>query len=107
MCLNVYDRFIHKKNSSTRTQMRKLTTALALTLTLSGAVVASELTGGLKGFEVSQQFQGQGLQRIVQKTVAPPNYPIHEQVVTDNKIVQVKLVIEEKEVEISPGVFMW
>ncbi|MCJ8321948.1 MAG: copper-containing nitrite reductase [Colwellia sp.] len=88
--------------------MRKLAIALAITLTLSGTVVANEsTTGGLKGFEVSQQFQGQGMQRIVQEMVAPPSFPIHDQVVTENKIVQVKLVIEEKEVEISPGVFMW
>ena len=88
--------------------MRKLTIALAITLSLTGTVVANEsTTGGLKGFEVSEQFKGQALKRIVQKMVAPPNFPIHQQVVTENKIVQVKLVIEEKEVEISPGVFMW
>ncbi|EPJ43880.1 MAG: nitrite reductase, copper-dependent [Osedax symbiont Rs1] len=88
--------------------MKKLTIALAITLSLTGTVVANEsITGGLDGFAVSQQFQGQALKRIVQKMVAPPNFPIHQQVVTENKIVQVRLVVEEKEVEISPGVFMW
>ena len=88
--------------------MRKIAIALAITLSMSGAVVAKEtMTGGLNGFEVSQQFQGQSLKRVVQKMVAPPNFPIHQQVVTENKVVQVRLVIEEKEVEVSPGVFMW
>ncbi|MCJ8293474.1 MAG: copper-containing nitrite reductase [Colwellia sp.] len=79
-----------------------MVTALAFPV----AATSSE-SGGLAGFKVSKQFQGEKLKRVVQKMVAPPNFPIHEQVVTENKIVQVRLVIEEKEVEVSPGAFMW
>ncbi|MCJ8340573.1 MAG: copper-containing nitrite reductase [Pseudomonadales bacterium] len=58
-------------------------------------------------YEISNEFQGANLKVVTQTLVAPPAFPEHKQVVTENKIVQVRLVIEEKEVEVSPGVFMW
>lgn len=48
-----------------------------------------------------------GLERITQELVAPPFLPKHEQVVTGPpKVVQIKMVIEEKDIEIAPGVFI-
>lgn len=45
-----------------------------------------------------------GLERVVQKLVAPPALPVHQQVATgEPKVVQVRMVIEEKLVEIDPG----
>ena len=48
------------------------------------------------------------LERVPQKLVAPPFLPKHEQVYTDPpRIVEVRLEVEEKEIEIAPGVFVW
>ncbi|MCZ6664280.1 MAG: multicopper oxidase domain-containing protein, partial [Gammaproteobacteria bacterium] len=50
-----------------------------------------------------------GLDRVVQELVAPPALPIHQQVATgDPKVVQVRMVIEEKLIEIDPsGTKIW
>jgi nitrite reductase (NO-forming) len=49
-----------------------------------------------------------GLQRVTQTLVAPPFLPQHEQVAEGGpKLVQVRMVIEEKEIEIAPGVYIW
>ena len=50
-----------------------------------------------------------GLERVVQKLVAPPALPVHEQVATGApKVVQVRMVIEEKLIEIDPsGTKIW
>ena len=49
----------------------------------------------------------QGLERVTQKLVAPPFLPKHNQVAKGGpKIVEMTMVIEEKEMEISPGVFV-
>jgi len=48
-----------------------------------------------------------GLERVTQTLVAPPYLPEHEQAVTGApKIVQVKMVMQEKEIEIDKGVFI-
>ncbi len=40
--------------------------------------------------------------------MAPPFSPEHEQVNTgDPRVVEIRLEVEEKEIEIAPGVFMW
>ncbi len=48
------------------------------------------------------------LERVSQQLVVPPALPRHEQVATgDPRLVQVRMVIEEKDLEIAPGVFIW
>ena len=49
------------------------------------------------------------LERIVQKLVTPPLLPVHEQVATDEpKIVQVRMVIEEKLIDVDQyGAKIW
>ena len=48
-----------------------------------------------------------GLKRITQKLVAPPFLPKHKQVVKGPpKVVQIRMVIQEKEIEIDKGVFI-
>jgi len=48
-----------------------------------------------------------GLKRVTQTLVAPPFLPKHEQIVTGPaKVVQIRMVIEEKELEIDKGVFI-
>ncbi len=71
-------------------------------------VAVAEQRRNLPGYEVGMQAQIKGLKRITQKLVAPPFLPQHEQVAKGGpKIVQVRMVIEEKEIEVEPGVFMW
>lgn len=49
-----------------------------------------------------------GLERVTQELVAPPALPRHEQVATgDPRVVQVRMVVNETEAEIAPGVFVW
>ena len=48
-----------------------------------------------------------GLERVTQKLVFPPLLPKHDQIAKSKlKIVQVRMVIEEKELKISDGVFV-
>ena len=48
------------------------------------------------------------LERVTQELVAPPFFPEHEQVNTgDPRVIEVRMVVEEKEIEVAPGVFMW
>ena len=51
----------------------------------------------------------EGLERVVQILVAPPALPVHEQVATgEPKVVQIRMVIEEKLIEIDPsGTKIW
>jgi nitrite reductase (NO-forming) len=48
------------------------------------------------------------LERVTQELVAPPFFPEHEQVYDgEPRVVEVRMVVEEKEIEVAPGVFMW
>ena len=49
-----------------------------------------------------------GLEHVTQELVAPPGLPRHEQTADgDPRLVQVRMVVEEKEIEVAPGVFSW
>ena len=66
-------------------------------------------TGGLPGYEVIKASPDIAkLQRVTQKLVAPPHVPEHS---LDSpaapRVVQVEMYVEEKEVEVEPGVFHW
>ena len=81
-----------------------------LALLLIGMVPSLGLAagGGLEGYEVGKQADIEGLPRVQEQLVAPPNLPSHDQVAVGGpKIVEVRLVIEEKEIEVEPGVFLW
>ncbi len=48
------------------------------------------------------------LEWVTQELVAPPALPQHQQTIdVGPRVVQVRMVIEEKELEIAPGVFVW
>lgn len=48
------------------------------------------------------------LERVRQTLVAPPALPEHSQVPSGGpKIVEIRLVIEEKEIEVAPGARIW
>ena len=49
-----------------------------------------------------------GLERVTQELVAPPFLPEHRQVNDgEPRVVEVRMAVEEKEIEIAPGVFIW
>lgn len=77
------------------------TIALAIALSPLWAFAGS----GLPGYEIGVKENIEGLERVTQKLVKPPFVPKHQQTAGGKpKIVQVRMVIEEKETEIAPGV---
>lgn len=93
----------------------KLIKELGKALTISALFASSSVMaghaapsegGGLKGFNIGIQSHIKPLPRVQQKLVAPPFLPKHNQVAVGGpKIVEVELVVVEKEMEIAPGVF--
>ena len=93
----------------------KLIKELGKALTISALFASSSVMaghpalsegGGLKGFNIGIQSHIKPLLRVQQKLVAPPFLPKHNQVAVGGpKIVEVELVVVEKEMEIAPGVF--
>lgn len=78
--------------------------AAALCLPLAGIAQ----TGGLPGFEVGKTAKLAGLERVNQVLVPPPAVPAHTaKAPARPRIVQVRMVIEEKEIEVAPGAFVW
>ena len=70
----------------------------------AGAAASSYWTGPVawEPEDVSQ------LERVTQTLVAPPFLPKHEQVyVGPPRVVEVRMEVEEKEIEIAPGAFVW
>lgn len=64
-------------------------------------------TGGLEGYEIGVKADIDNLLRVKQKLVIPPFVPEHEQVATGSpKIVEIEFIIEEKEIEVAPNVFI-
>lgn len=58
--------------------------------------------------EVVAQANLEDMERVTQTLVAPPFVPQHSQIANGApKIVQVRMTIEEKEIEVEPGVFKW
>ena len=77
---------------------------IALLLPGGGSFAES---AGLEGYEVGVQASIDKLPRIRQKLVPPPFFPEHEQATTAGpKVVEIEMVIEEKEVEIAPGAYV-
>ncbi|MEO8514450.1 MAG: copper-containing nitrite reductase [Ignavibacteria bacterium] len=59
-------------------------------------------------FETPSNENPENLKHIKQNLVAPPDLPEYEQSVTgDPVVVEVKLVVQEKKLEIAPGVKIW
>ena len=81
---------------------------LFMTMAMQGGLAFAYNAGGLEGYEIGEQANIDGLQRVTQELVAPPFLPKHDQVATGGpKIIEVKMIVEEKEIEVAPGVFMW
>jgi len=81
---------------------------LLLTVFLIGSPAHAYKDGGLEGYEVGVRAKVDNLKTVTQKLVSPPFVPDHKQTADRKpKIVRVRMVIEEKEIEVEPGVFMW
>ena len=94
--------------------MRKALICTAVSSCLVGTAAfaadpAVSTTSGLPGYDVIKAPASIAkLQRVKQKLVKPPFVPEHS--LTPPKaprVVQVEMFIEEKEIEVEPGVFMW
>ena len=97
-----------------KTAMRRslLCTAVSACLLAAPAFAADPVastTGGLPGYEVIKAPASiDKLQRVKQKLVAPPHVPEHSLTPpAAPRVVQVEMFIEEKEIEVEPGVFHW
>lgn len=85
-----------------------LALAIGVGILHSGVLFAQERTGGLDGYTVGTQANIQHLKRVKQVLVPAPNVPKHSLKAPDEaRIVEVEMTIQEKEIEVEPGVFMW
>jgi nitrite reductase (NO-forming) len=59
-------------------------------------------------FQTNAQDKADNLKRVKQELVAPPFLPEYDQVASGEPVVvEIELTIEEKKLEIAPGVFIW
>ncbi len=81
--------------------------ALFIVVPIAALSSSAFAKGGLEGFEVGVQSSVKGMERVKQKLVAPPFLPEHDQVAKGGpKIVEIELIVVEKEMEIAPNVFV-
>lgn len=82
---------------------------LILTIVLSvGAPAFAYNDGGLEGYAIGKEADVSELEVVEQKLVAPPFLPEHSQDYPGKpRVVKVRMEVEEKEIEVQPGVFMW
>ena len=84
--------------------VKNLVSSIALVLTL---LVFSTPTLAAVAAEVGVPANIEGLKRVTQKLVTPPFLPEHDQVAKGGpKIVEMTMVVIEKEIEVSAGVFV-
>lgn len=82
-----------------------LSSLLAASATMVGRAASAE--EALKIDEIGAKSNVNDMERVTQKLVDPPFMPEHDQVAKHPpRIVQVELVVQEKEVEVEPGVFV-
>ena len=79
---------------------------MATSLMALTASSSAEETIDISNISISSEAKIEGLERVTQTLVAPPYLPEHNQIsVGAPKIVEITMVIEEKELEIASGVF--
>ena len=79
-----------------------------ITLILICLLSACNQDKNVSVFETTGKENSDKLKHITQELVTPPLLPVHEQSVSgDPVVVDVTLTIEEKELEIEPGVKIW
>ena len=76
-------------------------------LVSSPSFASGNAEGGLEGFRVGTRVSLADLPRVTQILVAPPFLPKHTQIADGGpKVVQIEMIIVEKEIEIKPSVFV-
>lgn len=96
----------------TKHTIKKLIIGLIISMAMGANTVFavhphSTSNGGLKGYKVGIEAEIDSLPRIKQVLVAPPFLPKHNQVAVGGpKIVEIEMTVVEKEIEVSPGVFI-
>ena len=93
------------------------TPAVELTVPPSREAVPSGTAGEATAARASTYWDGpvtwepedvSTLERVQQVLVAPPALPEHEQVYDgEPRVVEIRMVVKEKEIEVAPGTFMW
>lgn len=89
--------------------MTKLLKTLSLTMALSLLLVNTARAESAQEYiaDVAIEENLHGLERVKQVLVAPPFFPEHNQkYIGRSRIIEVEMVIVEKEIEIEPGVFV-
>lgn len=84
---------------------KKTGLSIALIFSLSGSAIAESAQGYIANIGTRANIEG--LERVKQILVAPPFLPKHEQRWSGkSRIIEMEMVIEEKEIEVEPGVFV-
>jgi len=74
--------------------------AVASTTLINSSASAKDTA---KTAEIGVESNIQDMERVTQTLVNPPNLPMHDQVAKGApKVVQMTLVVEEKEIEVNP-----
>ncbi|WXU00530.1 MAG: Copper-containing nitrite reductase [Catillopecten margaritatus gill symbiont] len=85
--------------------IKKIGLSTALILSLSNTAIAE--SAGEYIANIGKQANIQGLERVKQILVAPPFLPKHEQRWPGkSRIIEMEMIIEEKEIEVEPGIFV-
>ncbi len=86
---------------------KKMGLGMVLTSSLLAFAMPAAAGEEMEVGKVGVSAKIEGLERVTQKLVAPPFLPEHDQVAKGGpKIIEMTMVIEEKEMEIAPGAFV-
>lgn len=86
---------------------KKMGLGMVLTSSLLAFTMPAAAGEEMEVGKVGVSAKIEGLERVTQKLVAPPFLPEHDQVAKGGpKIIEMTMVIEEKEMEIAPGAFV-
>jgi nitrite reductase (NO-forming) len=87
--------------------MKKLKLIVTLFLAIYSSLILANEESASYIANVGTQANLKGLERVKQKLVEPPFLPRHQQKYTGKpRIIEIEMVIEEKEIEIEPGTFV-
>jgi len=87
--------------------MKKLKLSFILFLMLLSSLLFAGEDANSYIKNIGMESNIQGLERVKQILVKPPFLPIHQQKYSGKpRIIEIEMVIEEKEIEIEPGVFV-
>lgn len=90
--------------------MKKLFLAMTVASLSTGVLAdtASTHTGGLEGYEVGKQADIEALEVVTPKLLPAPLVQEHSlEAPAKPRLVKYTMTIQEKEIEVEPGVFMW